>query len=371
MNRSADDRCGRMLVLLLFAFGLSMSLVPAASAQTGSRQSAVMTFDERRPGVPTGLELRIDYVNPADPSAKPPAVRTVIEEVAEGARIDTSVPERCRASDPELILMGAAVCPVGSRVGTGTITIDTGFPEPGRFVDADVVFLNNTGELIFVSTVRGTGARVISRSAIEGRRIINSAPPLPGTPPDGGAIDVAHARLEAISRNVGGVLRGYVTTPQLCPSGGSWTNAFSFTYADGITQTAQNPSPCVRAEGPKRSCRGRPATIAGTGGRDRIQGTPGDDVIAALGGGDTVHAGGGRDLICGGEGRDRLRGGHGKDFLSGGRGRDDLRGGRAGDFLNGNKGRDVLRGGKGRDEIRGGRGRDSCQGDRQGCSRIG
>ena len=39
---------------------------------------------------------QIDYVNPDDRDAKPPAVRRVVEVLASGSRIDTSVPERAR-----------------------------------------------------------------------------------------------------------------------------------------------------------------------------------------------------------------------------------------------------------------------------------
>ena len=81
---------------------LAVGFLPsAANAQTGSRQSAEVKFVQQQPGVPSAATLNIDYVNPGDPSAKPPAVRTVVEEFAEGAQIDTSVPERCLASDAQ------------------------------------------------------------------------------------------------------------------------------------------------------------------------------------------------------------------------------------------------------------------------------
>jgi hypothetical protein len=208
-----------------------------------------MLFSQQAPGTPTALTFDVDYVNPTDPGVKPPAVRTVVEDLAAGAQIDTAVPERCTASDGELMLQGAAACPAGSRVGTGTLRIDTGFPEPGRFIDADVTFLNNTNQLIFVSTERGSGARVVTRSEVRGSQIINSAPPLPGTPPDGGAIDVVHARLDAITRGVGSARRGYITTPGDCPATASWTNSVTFTYADGVSQLVSTASPCAQGGG--------------------------------------------------------------------------------------------------------------------------
>lgn len=74
--------------------------------------------------------------------------------------------------------------------------------------------------------------------------------------------------------------------------------------------------------GTTRTCRGRPATIVGTGGKDRIRGTGKADVIVALGGNDVVKGRGGRDVICGGGGKDKLLGGAGRDVLVGGPGKD-------------------------------------------------
>jgi hypothetical protein len=313
--------------------GLACALMPAAaSAQTGSRQSAELRFLDGAPGVSTGVTLNIDYVNPSDLSAKPPAVRKVVQDLAEGAQIDTSIPARCTASDPQLMVQGASACPAGSRVGAGTITIDTGFPGPGRFVVADVVFLNNTNQLIFVSTERGTGARVVTRSAIEGRRIVNDAPPLPGAPPDGGAIDVVQVRLDEVSREIGGVRRGYITTPGACPDTRFWVNSTTFTYADGVSQTVDTNSSCVK--GGKRPGRcanernGSPRRdrLVGTSAGDRLFGLRGNDRLSGRRGRDCLHGHRGDDLLLGGPGRDRLFGGAGFDTCRGGSGRDRLRG---------------------------------------------
>src|SRR3954462_8998386 len=105
-----------------------------ALAGTGSRQSAKVVFVEHRPGLPSALAFDVDYVNPSDPHGKPPAVRSVFETLAQDARFDTSVPARCDASDAQLMAAGASACPPGSKVGTGYLRIDTGFPEPTRFL---------------------------------------------------------------------------------------------------------------------------------------------------------------------------------------------------------------------------------------------
>ena len=245
---------------------------PAALRQTGS-----LTFTEQRPGRSSEVVLTTDYVNPDDPSAKPPAVRRTEVILAEGAKIDTSAPELCTASDAALIAQGAAACPAGSRVGGGSLRVDTGFPSPARHFDADVTLLNNANQLIFLSTERSTGARVVSRSVVEGRVVRNSVPVLPGTPPDGGALDRQEFTRNEITRRVDGETRSYITTPERCPPEGFWLNEARFYYADGVVQTLRARSPCrsdasgggadrerprVRLTGvPRRACASRDFTV--------------------------------------------------------------------------------------------------------------
>jgi hypothetical protein len=215
-------------------------MTTSAQAGSKSRQTAKMRFTTTKPDHSTGLRIRIDYVNPQDRDAKPFAVRQLVERLARGARIDTSVPELCTASDAELMAEGQSACPSGSRVGTGLITFDTGFPEPARFVEVDIVFLNNTDELIFLSTPRGTGARVVARAPVGRRTFRPSAPTLPGTPPDGAAIDTVEAELEAIEDG----RRSYMTTPRECPADDRWINKIRFTYADGVSQKVKTANRC-------------------------------------------------------------------------------------------------------------------------------
>jgi sugar lactone lactonase YvrE len=70
------------------------------------------------------------------------------------------------------------------------------------------------------------------------------------------------------------------------------------------------------------TCRGKPATIVGSDGTDRLVGSRFADVIAGLGAKDRIKGGAGKDRICGGTGRDRISGGSGRDRCSGGKGAD-------------------------------------------------
>lgn len=236
----------RARLLVLSAALAVLGSVAAAPAADDSRQSATYMLTEQRPASGTSERFFFDYVNPADPQGKPPAVRRVVTILPRGARFDSSVPALCTASDAELTAEGGAACPPESAIGGGVITVDTGLPGEGRIITADVEFFNNTDEFIYVNTVRGTEARTIIRAAVEGRRTVTDADMLPGTPPDGGAIDTVDIEVQNVTSPAGG---NYITTPKRCrgrKADPHWTTRVEFTYADGVTQTVPTHTPCIR-----------------------------------------------------------------------------------------------------------------------------
>jgi hypothetical protein len=221
-------------------------MAAGADARAASRQSATAVFTASRPAQSTGIGLAIDYVNPDDPDAKPPAVQKVVTRLQPGTSIDGSVPARCPASDPELMARGAAACPAGSKVGGGEIDLDTGAPGPGRLVQNAVTLLNAGGELIFLLESKSDPrSRTVSRATVEGTTITSEVPPVPGGPPDG-FLAIKRVRLSLEGRSVGqeASRRSYITTPSSCPASGSWTNSASFTYRDGVSQSVASRSPC-------------------------------------------------------------------------------------------------------------------------------
>jgi hypothetical protein len=236
----------KTIMALVGALATAAILAPAALAgEEGQRQTGKLKFTTKQPGAPSGLILEVDYVNPDDPDAKPPAVRRVVEVLARGARFDTAAPGRCTASDPELMLLGGAACPGESRVGDGRITLDTGFPQPGRFIASPVDFFNNTDEFIFLNRALATETpRVVTRARVTRRRTISEAPLLPGTPPDGAAVDTVFVKLFAVTSEVGGEARSYITTPPRCPPRRFWVNRVRFAYDDGVTQRIRSRSRC-------------------------------------------------------------------------------------------------------------------------------
>ncbi len=231
---------------ILIGACLAAAVAAAPAAAEPSRQTASLKFTTMTPGAPTGVVLDADYFDPANPEGKPPAVRRVVTTLASGARYDTSVPEQCTASDAELMLAGPSACPAGSVVGTGWLTFDSGAGD----TTAGVSFHNRTDELIFVNTVQGTPARTVLRAPISGTTITSDVPTLPGTPPDGGALDQVHYEDFPVVKDG----RGYITTPPTCPTG-TWINSVTFTYADGVTQTVRSASPCTK---PKPQAKPKP-----------------------------------------------------------------------------------------------------------------
>lgn len=124
-------------------------------------------------------------------------------------------------------------------------------------------------------------------------------------------------------------------------------------------------------DGAAPRCKGRTATIVGTGRAERIVGTAGDDVIVALGGSDRIRAGGGDDLVCAGGGHDDVRAGAGDDRVLGQGGADVLRGQAGNDVLLGGGGRDKLLGQGGNDRLLGQGGRGDVLVGGGGADRLG
>jgi hypothetical protein len=234
-------------LLTAAVLALSAAVAPAAGPP---QQTSSYTLSQARPAHPTAERFRFDYVNPDDSAAKPPAIRQVVTILPRGARYDVSAPGSCTATDEELTARGGEACPPESAIGGGVVTVDTGVPGPGRIVTADVEFFNNAedpdGEFIYLNTVRESEARTIIRADVTGRRTITNAPMLPGTPPDGGAIDTVDVKVASVVRTVDGRRRSYITTPPRCPRNRKWIARVRFTYGDDYSQTVATPNRCKR-----------------------------------------------------------------------------------------------------------------------------
>jgi len=126
------------------------------------------------------------------------------------------------------------------------------------------------------------------------------------------------------------------------------------TTSTTTTSTTLPPTTTTSSTMPGPTCNGKPVTITGTSGADRIFGTPANDVILGLGGNDSIYGYGGDDSICAGDGVDIAYGGDGNDFVDGGPGDD---------RVIGDAGNDTVRGGTGSDRIFGNAGTNQYFGD--------
>lgn len=244
-------------LLFLVSLALLSAAAPAA-AQTGSRQTATVKLSEQRPGTSSGLQLGIEYRNPGDPAAKPFAVQRIITTLAQGARIDTSVPAQCDLADADLMANGTRGCPAGSIVGSGVVTLSSADASPTSTMD--ITLVNNANELIFVAATQGAvGARLVIRSPVRGNTITTEVPRLPAGPPDGAtAIRKVGLTIGEVSKKDGANTLGYITTPPVCPGSGAFANAATFNYFDGISQTVPSLSACVDRTAPKVAIAGFP-----------------------------------------------------------------------------------------------------------------
>ena len=269
-------RCTGILTLAVSGAVAVLTPLGLALAQDASYQTAELVLENAESAAATPLRLGIDYVNPADPAAKPPAVMEVVETLPPGSRIDTSVPEACTASDAELASSGQGACPPGSRVGGGEVDLDTGTAT----LAFEVTLFSNRDQLILLFEQKGGGVRTPSRARVDGDRpegpqIVAQVPPIPGGPPDGfTAIERVRLRADAITRDG----RSYVTTPDSCPPAGSWTSRIDFVYRNGTRQTTTNPSPCrgagsgaVDRSPPRITVRGVPGRCASRDFRVRVR----------------------------------------------------------------------------------------------------
>jgi hypothetical protein len=241
-------------VALVAAAALSLVAPAAAAAQGAARQTFAEDWTTKKPGKSFGRSFDADYFNPDAPGEKPVALRRIFVKLHRGAVIDTSAVPRCHASDEELMALGWSACPPESLVGTDVLLADTGFPGPARYVTSDSQIFNGVNELIFVARPRDTSTYLVVRGAVDKNTLDIPLPYIPGAPPDGTAFDLEHADFYARSAvDEDGVRHRFMTTPPRCPRSRQWKIRVTYTYADGVSQTARDTTPCRRKQTSRRS----------------------------------------------------------------------------------------------------------------------
>lgn len=240
---------GRLLAGVLAA--AAATIVPSAAANAqGPRAKVDAVFSTQSPGASAGRTEYGDFVDPANPGGKPHAAKSVVLELASGARWDTDAIPQCTASDAELMVAGPAACPADTKVGQGPVVVDTGFEGSNRNLDIDFTAFNEDDGMILVGREKQSGGYLAVHGSISGGRLEIQFPPVPGTPPDGGALKTERIVFFERSEVRGGERHAYLTTPPSCPPSGTWVNKLTYTYADGVSQTVESVSPCVSAAQP-------------------------------------------------------------------------------------------------------------------------
>src|SRR4051794_3092404 len=224
------------LAIALAAVIAAVSGPPPAKA--AARVEYSDAFTTQAPDTPSGRIFHDEYFDARDANAKPPAVQHVHEQLPKGAHFDTTAVPLCTASDAELMAEGPSACDPKSQVGSEVYSFDTGVDGPNRIVTNDIAFLNNTGELIILSQERQSGTRVVVRGKLTRDTLDFKLPPLPGTPPEGGA-DKREDGTYPVT--------GWLTTPPICPKSGKWTWRIDYTFRNGEKLTKTSDSPCNRA----------------------------------------------------------------------------------------------------------------------------
>lgn len=250
--------------ITLVAGTLAATASAAGAASTGGTRIDYRDgFTTQTPGAAAGRVFRDEFFNASDPNAKPPALAHFRLDLPSGARFDTGAIEGCSATDAQLMAMGDAACPSGSRLGTEILVFDTGAVGPQRFISNDVTFLNEPDGLIIVSRERQSGVRVVTRGKVGARSEDIDLPPLPGTPPEGGADKREDARFALAVGTKSGRPAAYLTTPATCPSTGLWVFRATYTFRNGARQVKESGSPClsIRFDPRPRSGRGHSGVL--------------------------------------------------------------------------------------------------------------
>lgn len=235
---------GYLAITTVGAFA-AMTIATPAAAATASPSNFSLGFARRTPGEMTAMTLRITYRQPGQPNAKPPAIRHLVIDAPRGTVFHTSTVPACQASNAELMALGARGCPSDTQVGSGPVTVITGFGPPvDPFTVTTPTFNDGVGwvEASEIPTGPTSVTAAVTRLSITGNRLVESVGAVPGGPPDG------RSAVRTVDL-VFPVSTGYITTPPTCPASGRWVTTATFQFYDGTTQHARSSTPCMPVAG--------------------------------------------------------------------------------------------------------------------------
>jgi hypothetical protein len=229
----------RLGVALVAAALVATALADTAVAGSAPRADFSFDLSTRAPGARSAIHLQILYKG-STPDAKPSPIRRITILAPTGMRFDSRALPRCDASDDELRAEGDAACPAASALGGGVLTGMTGFGAPLDPVATDVTIYNTAAGNVELVKEQSSGRPLATdRFKITGRTWSAQPPSTPGGPPDGETavrrIDFHYAPKAA-----------WAVAPPKCGRHRRWRSTGIFTYADGVTATVHDDTPCRR-----------------------------------------------------------------------------------------------------------------------------
>jgi hypothetical protein len=241
-----------------------------ALAHADARAELDIGFTTQAPGTPSGLTFAVEYKNPSDPSAKPPALTGAEFTLPAGTRVDNAAVPKCRTTDEEIRARGRNACPAETLIGSGRLVAITGTGPPADPVEGEVVAFNGEGEIVEIVLVPGSDQAVgFDRITLDGTKLKAHPPATHGGPPDG---RTAIKRIEIAFTPPKAGARPYVTTPAVCPPDALWRSSGSFTFGDGGSTTVTDAAPCAAAPAPRLTLRVTPLSVrAGRRARFRVR----------------------------------------------------------------------------------------------------
>jgi hypothetical protein len=245
-------RQGGLLAPLIWALSAVWAVGAAAQPADGPRETVDQSFTTTRANTASGVNYSGVYHAAGDPQGNPPYLRRMIFYPPRGTRYDTSVPDRCSATDAQLVVQGPDACPAGSRLGGGTAEGIFYYPVTHNPVldhyQHTLDVLNNANEQILLVKSEGY---TVTRGQIHSDGSIEFNPPtcFP-SPPAGGCKDDYILQLKSstsvprYTKTIGDHVRSYVTTPPRCPARGYWQATIRFWWSDGSDDSVATNQPC-------------------------------------------------------------------------------------------------------------------------------
>ena len=220
----------------------------------GPREDIFHSYTTQKPGTPTGLRWTGRYHAAGDKRGNPPYMEKMIFFPPKGMRLDTSVPEQCKAPDAVLTVSGPDACPPGSLIGRGSTQgifyqpighafEFTRFNNPMHIVNnanEQIILVESVGYAVVRGKIRPDGAQVFENPTCF------PEPPVTGCIDDYVLQTGSESKLARYTRSVNGRLKSYARTPPRCPRSGHWRAVVKFWWKGGAVDSVAVKHPCRR-----------------------------------------------------------------------------------------------------------------------------